>query len=333
MNHKTFGKRIFPIALFLPVFIIGSCDPNAFKGEILTGNRDLVVDVDNIIFNAPNSPDEWKQGPGVTKLVFTITLKDGTGDVVNEMLPGDVDPAHDYTQVKIAVSGRLVRIDALAYINETVLYSALLEDKSEYDSFFGWQIYANVRKFKLTIVKDTLDWSDGFLKLEIAPLGGNNVKFLSDSGITAAAVTDWGGPPIQTRQIAIEPVLHENPADMTFDIYTLVVDSDLREKYLQAPDNPEANYEYYPWEDIWTYREITESGKRIGDSEYKPEKYNTGGPLTVIEPQGAGAGYNSFLIDLSAKVPDPLGKYLLVAIILKYDILSVPSAMHIIEIR
>jgi hypothetical protein len=62
-------------------------------------------------------------------------------------------------------------------------------------------------------------------------------------------------------------------------------------------------------------------------------KYNADAPLPFSEPAGEGCGYNSFLIDLTAAEEDPVEKYLMFAVISKYDGLSVPSAVEIIKIR
>ena len=86
--------------------------------------------------------------------------------------------------------------------------------------------------------------------------------------------TDWGGAALTSLQIAVEPVLSENPEGLTFDIYTLIVDEDLRELYKPGYLNDSADYEHYPWADVWTYAELTETGRQIGADEYSFEKYN-----------------------------------------------------------
>lgn len=334
MKNTPRVMRLFLLMFVMAVFLLLSCDPDAYDGEIKDGNRDLIIDVENILFALPTETNSWEQGPGVTEIRFTIVLEGGSGDVEEILETADLDAGYNYTQLTIPVVGELKRVDANAYDGTTLLFSSTIEDKSSYDFFQGWEVFANVRKFKLGFHGYSEDWTAGYLVFNVAPRGGNNVAFNSDSGVTAPGEenTDWGGAALTSRQIAVEPILHENPTGLTFDIYTLVVDENLREKYKQGYLDPDAEYEYNPWEDVWTYDEVTGTGKLIAGTTYTLNKYNAGDPLNFIEPEGSGSGYDSFLIDLTGEAEDPVGKFLLIALVMQFDILSVPTAVDVIEI-
>lgn len=326
-------NRIYALILLMAAITALSCKGGDFDGDILSGNRNLIIDVDNRLFSPSDAAGFWEQGPEADKLVLTVSLDGGQGNIEEIMLPGHVDNNWDYTQLTVPVSGTLSRMDATAYKGDSQLYTVHISEKPSYEIFEGWETFANVTRFTVDLHVNTDDWSEGFLSLDISPRGYNSVSLQSDSGVTALAdmVTDWSGPPLTSRQIAIEPVLNENPAGLTFDLYCLVVDEDIKEIYKPDYLNDQANYEYYPWQDDWSFEEITETGKRVGDELYILSKYNTGDSLPFIEPYEAG--YNSYLIDLSAETEDPLGKYLLVALILKYGVLSVPASVEVIGIR
>ena len=342
LKVKSFFSINGLILISFIVFITISCDPNAFDGNIKDGNRDIVIDVDNSIFNAVDAVNTWNQGPGVDKIVFTIALEDTDGNaapVEHTMLLTDLVSINNYTQLTVSVTGKLTQIDAQAFKGSTLLYSASIAasivDKLSTDTFTGWEIFANVKKFKLGFYGNSDDWVSSYISLNIAPRGGNSVTYKVDSGVTAPVdqKTDWVGVSLTSRQLAIEPILNENPTDMTFDIYTLVVDSNIQLEYDPLFNN-DANYEDCPWENVWTYEEITDTGKQIGNATYKLTKYNTGDPLPFIEPAGADCGYNSFLVDPSIGAEDdPLGKFLMFVLVMKYDTLSVPTAIKIVEIK
>ena len=331
---KTLFSFIWLMLIVFIVSIIISCNP-AFDGNIKDGNRNLIIDVDNSIFNATDAVNIWEQGPGVDKIVFTISLEDTDGNaapVEKIMLPADINSTYNYTQLTVPVTGKLTQIDAQAFTGTTPMYSDSIMDKLSTDTFTGWEIFANVEKFQLGFHGNSDDWTTGYISLNIAPRGGNSVTFKVDSGVTTEMETDWAGTALTSRQIAIEPILNENPTGLTFDIYTVIVESNLQLEY--DPDlNDAANYEYYPWKDVWTYEEITNTGKKIGDTTYTMVKYNSGEQLNFIEPDGVDCGYNSFLIDLTLESEDPVGKFIMVALVMKYDILSVPAAIEIIEIK
>ena len=321
----------YGFVLFASAVIFGSCDPNPFTGIIKEGTRNITIDVDNSMFRLPTAVNAWEQGPGMASVTLTILLESGNVEV--PLSAADAS-AGDYTQLVKEVSGKLLGVNAAAVNAAGTSFPVSIEDKAAYETFTGWEIFANVTRFKLAYSGNSTDgWADGFMTFDIAPRGGAGLQFKVDSGITAAMTTDWGGDPLTTRQLAVEPQLSENPAGLTFDIYTLVVDENLRELYKPGYITPGADYEYYPWEDVWTHEELTSTGKKISDTVYKPVKYNSGNPLPFIEPSGAGLGYNSFLIDLAAVEDNPVGKFLLIAVVSKYDVLSVPSIVDIVEIR
>ncbi len=312
--------------------VLMSCDPDPFTGTIKDGIRNITLDIENSMFNLPTAADAWDQGPGMTSLTVTIVLESGEVDVI--LTAADV-AAGDYTQLVKEVSGKLLRVDAAVVNAAGTTFSISIEDKAEYDEIAGWEIFANVTRFRLAYSGNSAEsWADGFLSLDIAPRGGTGLRFKIDSGVTTTMTTDWPvASPLTTRQLAVEPVLSENPTGLSFDIYTAIVSENLREKYKPGYITPGADYEYNPWEDVWTYDEVTLSGKLISDTTYTMTKYNSGDPLPFVEPSGTGNGYNSFLIDLSSEEDDPVGKFLLIAVVMKWDVLTVPSAVEVVEIK
>jgi hypothetical protein len=332
MTGRMKMKRIIVFALVvLSAAAFISCDPDPFTGTIKDGIRNITIDVENSMFNLPTEALSWEQGPGITDITFTIVLEGGSGSV-DKILTAAEAASGNYTQIVQEVTGKLLRIDAIAKNAAGTSFAISIEDKPEYEIFSGWEIFANVTRFKLAYNGDSTDsWADGFLALDIAPRGGTGIKFKIDSGVTASMTTDWGGAALTTRQLAVEPVLSENPAGLSFDIYTLIVDENLRENYKPGYITPGADYEYNPWEDVWSFDEISSTGKVISDTTYTLTKDNSGDPLPFVEP--VAAGYNSFLIDLTSEDDDPVGKFLLIAVVSKYDVLSVPSAVDVVEIK
>ena len=141
-NRFPVKKKLLIISVLI-VFYIFSCDQNGFEGLIRKDPRDIIIDVDNVIFNAENETNVWQQGPGVNKIVFTISLEGADGNIKKEMKTVDVDSTYKYTRVSIPVTGILTGIDAMAYKGTALLYSVSIVDKSSYDSLYGWEIFAN----------------------------------------------------------------------------------------------------------------------------------------------------------------------------------------------
>ena len=336
MKHNK-NRKIFYISVFLIIIILtfSGCPVAGYKGAILDGPRNIIIDVDNRVFNSQSAANGWEKGLGLDKLTFTVNLKDGTS-VTKDVIPGDLDPTYNFTRVSIPLDGGILTGINAEGVSGSDTFTGAINDESPYDDYTGWEVFANVIKFKLGFQISDVDIKNSYLSLDICPRGGNSVTLKADSGVTAAAdkQTDWAGTALTSRQIAIEPVFNENPTGLTFDVYTLIVDKNLRDLYF-GPLNPDTGggyYEHYPWKENWAYSEITDTGLQIGDKTYKLAKYNKN-PLTAIEPMGTGVGYNSYLIDLTTETSDPVGKFLLIAVILKYDKLSIPAKMNIIEIK
>jgi hypothetical protein len=331
MNRKKFNNICVLITITLILLFVSSC---GYDGDINDGNRDILIDVENSIFDSRDAEDLWEQGPGVTKIEFTIELDGGNGNISETFNAASIDTTYDYTQLTIPALGELKSISAVAYVDEEQKYSVVIADQSSSDEFSGWQVFANVTKFKIVFNGNTDNWDSGYIDMDICPRG-TGVTYLTDSGVTSTPVTDWGGTALTSRQIAVEPVLQEHPANVTFDIYYLIVDEDLRALYKVGYGGEDSEYSHYQWADVWTYDEVTASGRAIGDSTsvYTLAQYNDTS-LSFVEPEFDGCGYNSFLIDLSAEVDsDPVGKYLMYCLIMKHDTLEVISAMDIVEIK
>lgn len=325
MNKAGRAAAVFSAAATL----FFSCSD--FDGTIRNASRDITVDIDNSLFLEPDAVNVWEQGPGVNEVNVTFVLD--SGEVSAGLSAADAE-AGSYTQIVQEVSGVLERVDVKAATAAGSLITASIDESAEHEQFHGWQIFANLQRFRLAYNGNTDDnWASGYLTLDIAPNGGTGIRFLIDSGVTASMSTDWGGDSLTSKQIAVEPILSENPAGLSFDIYTLIVDEDLRERYKPGYSNTDADYEHYPWADVWSYEELTSTGKQIGGAVYRMGKYNGGSPLDFIEPSGDGSGYDAFLIDLSDETDNPVGKYLMFALVSHYDVLSVTSRVEIIEIR
>lgn len=323
MNNKTIF--ILTVILAAGIFLSG-CDP--FEGEYRDGTRNIVIDLDNGIFKEPSAVNVWEQGPGIESLTVTYVLG---GNETVKTISVDEMTAGDFPQLSHEVTGRLERIDVSAVNAAGTAMTVSIEDKSNDDEFFGWETFANLQRFRIGYNGNSADgWISGYLTIDIAPLGGTSIRFKKDSGVTAQMETDWNVSPLISGQLAIEPVLNENPVGLSFDVYTLVVDENLKDLYKPGYITTSANYEYNPWKDVWTYAELTGSGLKIGDTEYKMAKYNIGDSLPFTAP--TENGIRSFLIDFSSS-PEVVGKYLMIAVVTKYDVLSVPSRVDIIEIR
>ena len=332
MNKIKFNilKRAAVAAAIL--LLVCSC---GYDGEIAEGNRSILIDIENSMFNSQSAENPWEQGPGITKVVFTIELDVDSGNVTQEFAAADIDAAYDFSQLSVDVLGRLLSVSAVAYAGDVQKFSVVIDDAYSPEEFEGWQVFANVTKFKLVFSGNSEDWDAGYLNMDICPRG-KGVSYLVDSGVTAPGeeLTDWGGTALSSRQLAIEPILQEHPAGVTFDIYALIVEEDLRRLYKVGYGGEVSEYTHFQWADIWEYSEVTETGRAIGYSEdvYTLEKFNDK-PLNFIEPSGAGCGYNSILIDLNTASSDPLGKYLMYCLVMKYGVLEVVSPMDIVEIK
>lgn len=314
----------------LVLLSMGLLSCGGFDGAIREDERNIIIDVDNTLFDTQDAANIWEQGPGLTSVVLSLTVD----DVAVEETLDTADSTYNYTQVTIPVTGILSKIEVKALRDSTIVYSSEITDKRDTDSFEGWETFANVMRFKMEFHGTSTDWDAGYLSMDVSPRGGTNVTCLADSGVTAAAdaVTDWGTPALATKQIAIEPVLHENPTGLTFDLYILIVDEDLKTNYKQGYIETSADYEYNPWEDVWTYDELTTSGKLIAGTTYILEKENIT-TLNFINPSNNVGEYNSYMVDLSADSDAVPGKFLLYGLVIYYGNLLTTSSMGIVEIK
>ena len=320
-------KKALLLAAAAAVLVTAACE--IFSGTIRDGARTITIDIDNDLYLEPDAANAWEQGPGVDSVSISIVLD--TGDVQASLAAADVT-AGDFTQLSQEVTGVLERVDVTAVNAAGVAMAISIDDTAEHEHLHGWEIFANLQRFRIGFNGDSADdWASGYLTLDIAPTGGTGIRYIIDSGAVASPTTDWGGDPLTSKQLAVEPVLSENPVGLTFDIYTVIVGEDLRELYKPGYTNPDADYEHFPWADVWTFDELTSTGKQIGDTVYTMTKYNAGDPLNFAEP--LGDGYKSFLIDLSTEADDPVGKYLMFALVSHYDVLSVPASVEIVEIE
>ncbi len=327
MNRIFRTFKVFILVAAVLTVTLSGCDD--YDGTIIDGARDIIIDVDNSMFNEPDAANPWEQGPGIDELKISIVLESGESTV---SLKAEDAESGRFSRVTKNVTGVLERIDVSAVNKAGSRIVGTIDSKSPDIEIEGWQTFANINRFNISYMGNSADnWKSGYLIIDISPMGGNSVRFKVDSGAVSIPQTDWTGAPLVSRQLAIQPVLNESTSGLKYDLYICIVDENLRELYKPSYADPDADYEKYPWVDLWSYAEITKDGRMIHDKTYKMAKYNEGDPISFVEP--APGAYDAQLIDLTAEDENPVGKYLMFAIILKWDVLSVPSKVGIVEIR
>jgi len=299
---------------------LASC-PGAFSGTILTGERNIIVDIPDAAFTGYAASSLYAdRGIGAQRIHVDVTTDTGTAS--KELVIADLDVRYNYTQVVVPVTGKLSSVAVTITLADTSTLSVQLDEWKDGDSLYGWETFANVPKFRLTIQTNEVSAATSTLALAPGPLGGKSLRLLHDSGVTDvyAADTDKGSSLI-AGQIAIEPQWLENPTGLTYSVYALVVDEDL-----QALNDPALNEaaSYYPdpWNAAWSCDEIITSGKSIHGTSYKLESV-----AADVDP--LVEGYASYVRNYAADT----GKYLLVGIVATDGTISVPSEVVIFKIR
>ena len=333
MKQKKQPTSLPVAGLLLLLLLLAGCPP-VYEGEIITEARSLLVDVKNNLFSSSNLLTQWQRGLGLSEVQLTVICEDAAGEEVAfkyTMEAGEVDNTYAYTQLPIEIEGTLLRVTARAE-QGTDTFTASLADKKPGDIYQGWTAFANIQKVKLDYQLNQEDFSQSRLELAPGLRGGSNARVLVDSGVQADYAATTSYPDLGQKEIAVEVLLSEHPAGITFDLYTLVVNENLSSAY-DVEASFEANYNYYPWSSLWTYAEITSTGKTVGGEEniYVLEKYNSD-PLAVYAPLGNGNG-TACLIDLTT-MSDPrlLDKALLIAVVLRYGDLQAPLDVVCVDI-
>ncbi len=305
------------------------------KQDVVTEPRDFIVNVKNTLFNQPTESDPSMAGLGTPSVTITIITEDSSrNEIENEavLTQEGIDTAADYTRVSITIEGEFIRVEA----ESGTLFVELNEDNYNLTPdiewpYYGWTAFANVEKVKLGFSLNRSDPAASTLRLLICPRGGSTPEVLVDSGPqTGSGLTDRGAA-LVSKQISFTLTPAENPAGLSYDVYTLVVEKNLAVTYNPAITF-EATYETNPWSDRWTYEEITSTGKNIGGETYVLQRLTTGGPWNITDPMGDG--FDSGLIDLTTSADETItDKYLLLAYILHYGTLSVPVDVYCIDIE
>lgn len=312
--------------MLLILILCAGC--NVYKGPVNNESRTLYVDFRDTIFNSPEEENPELRGLGIDSVIITVVTEDGNGNEVEtagEILPSDADTSSGdgYSQKGIDISGELVSITAEA----GPLVSSISEESGSWD-YHGWTVFANIGKVKIDFSVNSSRPGTSYFQLVLCPCGGASPEIAADSGPQSDPATDRGAG-LVSGQIALQLSLAEFPADISYDLFTAVVPEDLSYVYNEAV-NFEASYEPYPWDDSWSYEEITSSGKQIGSEVYTLTRYNNA-PYPAEDP--LGDGLQSVLVDLSAAEQGITDKYLLAGFIIYYGSLAVPVDVLCIEIN
>lgn len=321
MTDGNRGLAGFLAALLAAAALLCGCDPAVV---LLSADRDFALDVPNAVFNPVDAAAVADRGLGVSTITFTFGLS--TGDVTETVDIADLDPAYRYTRIPVPISGNLTSITATAAGSAHGDFSATLAPKDGEDwGLTGWNAFGNLMKAKLDFILDSVTPAGSVFRLLPCPRAGPaTVKY--DSGVTASALTDRGTS-LTSGQIALEIGYAENPTGMDVDVYTAVVDVDFRDGYYT--DILANTYPNDPWDDDWTFEEITATGRRILGTTYTLKRYNAEA-WDAADPMYDGR--KSGLIDLGG-TPGAVGKYLLVGMILRHGTLSAPMHVQCIPIR
>lgn len=326
---KPLGLWVLSAAVAGAAFLSG-CDLfNQFKGEILKEDRDIRVDVQNLIFNARTLTNEWERGLGAVSVDITVTTD--TNTYSKKLDSSQKDAVFNYSAVQIPVSGKLLSVSAVINTIDKS-FTASLDKAGDPSYWSGWEVFANVTKFRLSADIDTAEVLNSIALIDICPRGGSSLRLRTDSGVTAEenGKTDrWDT--LVSGQIAIEPQFLENPSGLSYTLYYGIFEEDV--KSLNDPAvTPEAEYYMHPWASVWTVEELTETGRVIGTTLYKLAAYT---PVVTNAANPMGDGLKSFLVDLTERtnLASLIGRYLVAGIVVEYGTLKVPGGMICVEIK
>ena len=323
---------LIPAAVLLLMSWTGCTGPADYS--ILTDPRIFVIDVENAMFNDAAAANAWERGLGLNNLTLTVYTRDAAGvetSAVQAVTTGDLVATYSCTRFNLSISGTLLRVEASGSTSTGTAYTAVINDKSSTDEFAGWTEFANCLKLKLGFVLDNADSSGNSLFFRVAPLGWSSTVLDYDAGVQAAGsgFTDRAGV-LTAKQIAFQPRTQENPTGLTYDVYTAVIDTNIAGLYNEDM-NLNAYYTDTPWSALWTYEEITSTGRNVAGTVYTLTRYTTA-PCDILNP--AGDGYESFLVDLTTSADTSItDKYMLIAIVLHYGSLSVPARVICADIQ
>ena len=301
---------------------------------IVTAPRTISIDVRNALFDSPDPSNPATQGLGATSLTLAVTTDPATGGGDATIGTTDLDltaEANGYTRVSIDVEGTLVSVDATADTPAGVFTQTLIDYPGE-DVYQGWVAFANVLKFRLGYAVAT-PVEESSLSLSVAPRGGADVTVRADSGVAGTdqnpGFTDRSAD-LNSGEVAVRVDLDENPTDVTFDVYTAVVEQDIATLYDPAV-NFEGTYATDPWSPAWTYAQIAGEGRSVGGTVYTLTRYREA-PFNAADPHADGK--RALFLDLTTGGdPDFLDKYLLVGIIVTAEGLSLPVDVLCLDIE
>jgi hypothetical protein len=316
---------------------LAACEPAPIV-SITTTFRPISVDVRNTLFNPADANNPATQGLGVTSLSLAVETDPAPpGGAWTASLVADsrdlTAAANGYTRVSIPLDGKLLSVTATAQTASGTFTQALTAYPGS-TVYQGWTDFANVVKFRLAYSVGS-PVSESYLSLSVAPKGGSAATVRADSGASATSnpenkgLTDRSAT-LVSRMAAVQIRLDENPAGITYNVYTAVIDKDIDTLY-----NPDVNfagtYVTDPWTPAWTYAEIAGTGRSVGGtvytlSKYRPTAYN------AVDPQGDGM--LAIEIDLRTSTdPKLTDKFLLVGVTVTSGDLSVPVDVLCLDIQ
>ena len=297
---------------------------------ILDIQRDLIIDIDNDIFNSTTETNIWDRGLGVSEL--TINAVTDVGTYTLTVGAADLDATYGYTQLPLEVSGKLEKIEA-SCASGAITFVKTMEDKNASEVFGGWSLFANIIKAKLDYRYNAVTFADSELLLSVAPRGGDAVEVLVDSGVQTGTGTTDRAAALLSGEIAVELELNEHPANITVSYYTCITEDNLIELYDEYLGE-QGYYVFDPWTPNWTVDEITKNGKSIGGDVYKLELYNST-PYEVYNPMGDGL--RAAKIDLKTAEEAKPGAFVIIGAVITYknslSALSSPLNVQFVEIK
>lgn len=293
-----------------------------------TEERIVSFDVPASLFNAPDYADPGLRGPGIDLLSLSLVCKSGFSSVpfTASLTAADLVPGDDWALASITVSGQLVSATASGSLAGQTVTTADIEEIEEADQerYGGYEGFPALRALKL-------DWEageDAAGNLRILPCPRPAAGLAWDSGPSPGGNTDLGAS-LLTRQIAIElePLEYDADGGLSYDLYYALASED-PSTYTTA--NFPNTYLAYPWDEWWSWEEVTGSaGKKIGQATYRMTRLSGGHIAGAVD----GSGHSAVLMDFSAVEGAVAGTWVLVVPLLTRSGLSVPARTLSIELR
>jgi len=325
-TNRRYARTIVAALAATACALVSAC-PTPYQGAIDIESRVIRVDLPDVIFNpfAASAPATVR-GVGAISAVVTVTTDADSYEAI--IGSGGLDAVYDYTQAAVTVTGRLVSVSVAVSTVSGQTFTAELDDWKDGSAYAGWTTFANVRKFRLCLKPGVETVTGSALSLEPGPRGGVGLRLLYDNHATDPdfAYTDRGqAAALGSGVITVQPVWLENPAGLSYDVHSLVVNENLQALYDPLYSSAA---EYWPdaWTGSWTVDEIrSATGKSVAGSKVALVRQVTN--LSAVNPLGDGNSSYRF------SYPAYVGKYLVVALVVTDGQLSVPTQAVVIPIE